>query len=70
LLVQLVVRERAPVIVEAMQPCAGGADLSAQRAPELLEVDVRRGDVELGRGQSRSSGTAPGAPDRRDRRVA
>jgi hypothetical protein len=45
LLVQLVVRERAPVIVEAVQPCAGGADLPAQRAPELLEVDVRRGDV-------------------------
>jgi len=33
------------VIVEAVQPCAGGADLPAQRAPELLEVDVRRGDV-------------------------
>jgi hypothetical protein len=39
----------APAVVEAVQPRAGGPDLEAQRPRELLEVGVRRRDVQLAR---------------------
>ena len=49
--------KRALAVVETVQPRARGPDPPTQRPPEVLEVHIRRGHVELARLDVRQAGS-------------